>query len=430
MTDSKYNKHKFLKYINKFFLPMFILVYSFNSSYDANAKQNNLVAGKYNIAIHDFNGAIEVGSFIRDTIHKDLTYSDKFKIVCDFKENKKNIGSNHVSYVISGEINQEYEGIYSINYQLIDLINKITIDNVSFSGSKVEISNIAHLISDRIFRKVTGERGIFSTKIASISHNHEAGIFELVISDYNYRNQQVALRSKEPIISLSWSPDGSRIAYSSFELGRPVIYIHNISTGERKIIADYNGSNSSPTWSPDGLKIAATITKNGLSQIYIIDVVNGKKIHPFISSYSSDTEATFTKDGKSIIFNSDRSGTYQIYRSDINGLKVKRITFNGEYNGSPRISPDSSKLLYIKKKDDSFQVACLNMLLNTEKILTDGDNDYSPCFSPNGNEIIYISNRNNHKTIEKVNLIDGSSNKMYTDASSSIMEISWGPFIE
>ncbi|AFZ83195.1 TolB protein [Candidatus Kinetoplastibacterium blastocrithidii TCC012E] len=427
MTDSESKLYELIECIDNFLLLSFLIICLLYTPY-VYAKQNNLDNGKYTVAIYDFKGVPEAGLFIKDTISKDLNRINKFKIKHDFKKNKKKTANDSISYIIKGEINQESKDVYNVNYQLVDFINKITIDNVSFSGSKAEISNIAHLISDRIFRKITGEKGIFSTKIASVLY--KMGIFELVISDYNYKNHQVALRSKEPIISLSWSPEGSRIAYSSFETGKPVIYIHNIATGERKVISDdYSGASSSPAWSPDGLKIAATMTKNRLPQIYIVDL-NSKNIDPFISSYSSDTEPVFTKDGKHIIFNSDRSGTYQIYKSDINASKTNRITFNGEYNSSPKISSDSSKLLYIKKKDNKFQIACLNMLSNTETILTNGDNDCSPCFSPNNNEIIYISNKNDCRTIETISLIDGSNNKIYNDADSSIIEISWGPFIE
>ena len=153
---------------------------------------------------------------------------------------------------------------------------------------------------------------------------------------------QVALRSREPIISPAWSPDGARLAYVSFESGKPVVYVHHLTTSKRAPVANYKGNNSAPAWSPDGNTLAVVLTRDGLSQIYTLGANDGSNLRRVTRSPLIDTEPVFSPDGRSIFFTSDRSGSPQIYQTGLEGGEPRRISFNGGYNISPRISPDGN----------------------------------------------------------------------------------------
>src|SRR5690606_11330472 len=191
----------------------------------------------------------------------------------------------------------------------------------------------AHRYSDYVNEKLTGERGVFSTRIAYVVKRGNR--YELQIADADGAGEETALASFEPIISPAWSPDGRRVAYVSFESKRPVVYVHSLQDGKRSVVANFRGSNSAPAWSPDGKRIAVTLSREGGSQIFLVNP-DGSNLRRLTTSTAIDTEPRFSPDGRWLYFTSDRGGSPQIYRMPANGGPAQRVTFEGSYNVSPR----------------------------------------------------------------------------------------------
>ena len=155
--------------------------------------------------------------------------------------------------------------------------------------------------------------------------------YSLWVADADGENAQSALSSPEPIISPAWSPNGGQLAYVSFESRKPVVYVHDVATGRRRLIANFRGSNSAPAWAPDGRTLAVTLSRDGGSQLYTIDA-NGGEPRRLMQSAGIDTEPVFSGDGRSIFFVSDRGGAPQIYKVGASGGNAERVTFTGTYN--------------------------------------------------------------------------------------------------
>jgi len=332
------------------------------------------------------------------------------------------MGADFIAY---GSIVRGNDGRYDVRYRLADTVKKGQLDGVAFSGTEQELRRVAHQIADRIYEKITGVRGVFSTRIAYVLK--QGATYELQVADADGQNPQVALRSREPIISPSWSPDGSKLAYVSFESGKPVVYVHTLATSARVPVANFKGNNSAPGWSPDGTQLAVALTRDGLSQIYIVSAAGGSNMKRVTRSPGIDTEPSFTPDGRSIIFTSDRSGGPQIYQTGLDGGDARRLTFNGGYNISPRISPDGSTLLYVARRDGAFRIASLNLSSGSENLLTDGRDDQSPSFAPNGMQVLYAAIQNGRSVLAGVSS-DGRVRQTLSVLNGEIREPTWGPF--
>ncbi|OWT73388.1 MULTISPECIES: Tol-Pal system beta propeller repeat protein TolB [unclassified Achromobacter] len=389
-------------------------------------------ATQYPVAIADFAVDDAHGRALAEVIRADLNRTGQFRLI-----NAAGAGLNVDSpvayddwrgkgadFIAYGSIQRGADGRYDVRYRLADTVKKGQLDGVAFSGSEQELRRVAHQIADRIYEKITGVRGVFSTRIAYVLKL--GSTYELQVADADGQNPQVALRSREPIISPAWSPDGSRLAYVSFESGKPVVYIRTLSSTARVPIANYKGNNSAPAWSPDGSMLAVALTRDGLSQIYVLNA-DGSNLRRITRSPGIDTEPAFTPDGRSLVFTSDRSGGPQIYQVGLDGGEPRRLTFNGGYNISPRISPDGSTLLYVARRDGAFRIASLNLSSGSETLLTDGRDDQSPSFAPNGMQVLYAAIQGGRSVLAGVSS-DGRVRQTLSVLNGEIREPTWGPF--
>lgn len=329
--------------------------------------------------------------------------------------------------VVVGSITKLADGRFDIRFRLYDAVKQQQIDGLSYLSSAAELRLNSHRIADRIYEKLTGVRGVFATRIAYVVQLGKTS-YELQVADADGANAQTALRSREPIMSPSWAPDGVRLAYVSFETAKPVVYIHALTTGERKAIANFRGSNSAPSWSPDGKTMAVALTRDGPTSIYTMNV-DGSGLKRITNSGAIDTEPHYAADGKNIYFTSDRGGGPQIYRMDPGGGNVQRVTFNGDYNVSPRLSPDGRVLVYVSRRSGKFQVQSLDLGSGQEVGLTDTVLDESPSFAPNGRLLLYATEVNGRGVLASAST-DARVRTRLTGPSGDVREPTWGPFIK
>ncbi|MCU6435639.1 Tol-Pal system beta propeller repeat protein TolB [Undibacterium sp. Jales W-56] len=328
--------------------------------------------------------------------------------------------------LVVGSVQKLSDGRFDVRYKLLDTIKSSTLSGFALAAPPANTRLTAHRIADDIYEKLIGVRGAFSTRIAYVT---KAGNeFRLEVADADGDGTQVALRSNEPIISPAWSPDGTKVAYVSFEAKKPVIYVQNLITRERTVIANYKGSNSAPAWSPDGSKLALALSRDGLTQIYLVNA-NGTGLQRLTQTSGIDTEPQFSADGQYIYFLSDRSGGPQIYRMSANGGDAKRVTFGGSYNITPRISPDGKTLAYISRRDGKFQLYSLDLASGQEQRLSDTVKDESPSFSPNGRYIMYATESGRRGSLAVVS-VDGRVKQKLTVQAGDIREPTWGPFMK
>jgi len=312
------------------------------------------------------------------------------------------------------------------SFRVLDTLRSLDLGGLSLQSTHgtTEARTVAHKVSDFIFESLTGEPGFFSTRIAYVVRKNMSN-HTLMISDSDGFNERPALKSSTPIISLAWSPKGDKLAYVSFETGKPVIFIHRLSTGKRSILANYKGSNSSPAWSPDGKVLAFVLTKDGTSQIYTSSSV-GENLKRITRVRAINTEPSFSADGSRIFYTSDQGGSPQIYSINSQGVgRPKRITFNRKYNARPVAGPNGSFLSYVTQIDGKFVVAVRNLISNEERILSRGPRDDSPSFAPNGNWLIFSSTIRGREILSAVS-VDGKVKTRLSLESGNIRSPAWG----
>lgn len=328
--------------------------------------------------------------------------------------------------LVVGSVQRLADGRYDVRYKLLDPIRSSQLSGFRQTAGADRIRTAAHKIADDIYEKLIGVPGAFATRIAYVAKVGRE--YRLEVADSDGEGVQVALRSPEPIISPAWSPDGTKIAYVSFENKKPVVFVQDLVTRQRTIVANYKGSNSAPAWSPDGSKLAVALSRDGLTQVYSVNA-DGSGLRRLTNSNGIDTEPQFSPDRQSIYFTSDRSGGPQIYRMSASGGEAQRVTFSGNYNISPRISPDGKMLAYISRREGRFQVFVLDLTTGQEQRLSDSSGDESPSFAPNGKYIMYATG-NGRRTALAVVSTDGRVKHTLTTQTGDIREPTWGPFMK
>lgn len=312
-----------------------------------------------------------------------------------------------------------------VTFSLVDVLKQNQLVGMEYNITPSQLRLTAHKIADVIYQKLTGEAAIFASRIAYITKVNKR--YALQVADADGFNPQTVVSSNEPIISPAWSPDGSKLAYVSFEKKKPIVFVQSLMTGQRLTLANFKGNNSAPAWSPDGSKLAIVLTYGANSQVYTINA-DGTGLKQLTKSSAIDTEPTWSPDAKWVYFSSDRGGKPQIYKVSSIGGEAQRVTFDGAYNLSPRFSPDGKSLAMIRNDGGKFRVALQDLASGQVQLLSEGAQDESPSFAPNGRVLLYATRVGGRGALAAVSS-DGRVKQRLSEAGGDIREPAWGPLL-
>jgi TolB protein len=298
-------------------------------------------------------------------------------------------------YIVIGRIKDAGNGAVSVEYKLWDVNRQQRLLGNAMPPAQVsDLRSVAHQIADAIYQQIENVPGAFWTRIAYITSVGTGAnqTYSLIVADSDGYNPQVVARSHEALLSPKWSPDGSRIAYVSFESGNSAVYIQNILTGARQLISGRaKGINSAPAWSPDGTKLALSLSYTGNPEIYVMDLGSRQETR-LTQGLAINTEPVWSPDGQSIYFTSDRSGRPQIYRVAASGGSPERISFQGQQNLNAAISYDGKQIAMVQADGNVYRIAIVDQSLGGQvRFISTGPIDESPSFAPNASMLIYAA---------------------------------------
>lgn len=391
-----------------------VLLFSYNVSAAVDLELTQGIQSAMPLAVVPFNGNSQSSDLldIAAVINQDLQNSGRFKLLDRSAQPEKpqNLAQTNgklwqdlsIDDIVVGSVTPSGDGKLQVNVQLVDIFGgkKATpgakptvLLEKQFIVPPAGMRKLAHHISDLVYEKLTGEKGIFSTHIAYVVVEKKNNIptrYRLEVSDMDGFNPKNLMVSQEPIMSPAWSPDGSKIAYVSFEKNHAGIYIQEIASGKRRLVTDYPGINGAPAWSPDGSKLAFVLSKGGSPNVYTLDV-NTNSLVQRTTGGSIDTEPSWSPDGNSIIFTSSRSGGPQIYKVDLASGTTSRVTFDGNYNASGTFTPDGKNIIMLHQQGGAYNIAMQNVQTGKIDLITESGRDQSPSVAPNGSMVVFAT---------------------------------------
>jgi TolB protein len=334
-------------------------------------------------------------------------------------------------FIVVGRITDAGAGTYSISYELWDVAKQSNMLNLTMTGRSKELRRMSHQIADQIYEKILGIRGAFDTRIAYVTAagTGQSIQYALVVADSDGVNPQVVVRSREPLLSPAWSPDGRKLAYVSFERGASTIYVQEIASGAREIMASFRGINGAPAFSPDGRRLAMTLSKSGNPEIYVMNL-SDKSLKQITNHFGIDTEAVFTPDGQSLVFTSDRAGKPQLYEVSANGGEARRVSFQGDSNARATVSFDGKKIATAQGSGNVYRISMLDRSYAGSPrwlTLSPGRLDESPSFAPNASMLLYANKEGRRGVLYAISA-DGRVRQPIVSSEGDVREPAWSPY--
>jgi TolB protein len=334
------------------------------------------------------------------------------------------------AYLVIGQAQTNALGQIEVSYQLFDVATQAQLQRVSFNIGREQWRDVGHKIADLVYTEVTGVRGAFSTKILYVLAQDigtQNARYKLQVADVDGERARTLFDSSEPILSASWSPDGRRVAYVSFETGRPSIILQDIDGPNREQLTNFRGINGSPVFSPDGKQLAMVLSRSGDPEVFVMDLET-RKLRRITRHPAIDTEPSWSPDGRYLVFTSDRGGKPQIYQLELATNFLERLTFVGDYNARARLLPDGRHLVFVHRRNGIFHIAWQDLLEDRLLVLTESSLDESPSLAPNGAMLIYAT-QDQDKGILAVVSVDGRVKYRLPSSSGDVREPAWSPFL-
>ena len=334
-------------------------------------------------------------------------------------------------FLVIGRVIDDPAGGFSTEYELFDVAKQEALLRMSVGGRAGNMRDVAHKIADQIYEKILGVKGAFWTRIAYVTATGTGRNMQyaLMVADADGWNPQTVVKSREPLLSPAWSPDGRKLAYVSFERGNGSIYIQEIATGAREVVASYRGINGAPSFSPDGRRLALTLSRTGNPEIYVMDL-GTKALSQITRHYGIDTEPVWSPDGQTLLFTSDRGGKPQIYQVAASGGEAQRVTMKGEYNARASVSYDAKRIAMAQGSGNVYRIAVLDRSFGTGGdviLLSPGNLDESPSFAPNGSMVLYAAREGRRGVLYAVSA-DARVRQRLVLAEGDVREPAWSPF--
>lgn len=385
------------------------------------------------IGINSF-GTNDEAQDMLQVINNDLKMSGQFNVI----NSGLGSGEQPLAYwkrvgadsVLSGRVVPLEHNQYNVSFELINSAStgKLLLSQ-KYQVDASLLRSLAHHISDEVYLKLTGDKGVFSTKIAYVlvQRSGQNSKYSLEVADMDGYNARSLLISPSPIMSPAWSPNSKQIAYVSFEKKRSQVYVVDVASGARRLITDFVGINGAPSWSPDGRELAVVLSKNGSPKIYIVNLANGN-MRQVTFGDAIDTEPRYAPDGKSLLFTSGRGGSPQVYSLNLADGRVARMSFDGNYNARPSYTPNQKFIVMLHREDRDFRIGVQNLASGMINIITDSDADESPTVAPNGKLVLYAT-KIHEKGILAISSIDGSIRIRLPSREGDVQEPAWSPYI-
>ena len=331
-----------------------------------------------------------------------------------------------VDHVLVGRVRANGATL-AVDYELYNVTTGERLLGLSLPAALPTLRTSAHRVADAVYERLIGVPGAFASRLAYVAVEGRAPQqrFRLVVADADGENATTVLSSQQPVMAPAFSPDGTQLAYVSFEGGRSAVWVQQLRTGERERVSARGSLNDAPAWSPDGTQLAlALASEGGNVDLWVLQLA-ARTLVRVTNDPAIDTEPAFAPDGQSLYFTSDRGGRAQIYRVPLVGGRPQRVSWEGAYNARPRVSPDGSRLALISTAAGGYRIGVLELATGTLRSVTDGPNDESPAFAPNGQWLVFAARRAGRGVLATV-AIDSGARTVLTAPAADIRSPTWG----
>lgn len=403
------------------------------------------VSGAIPIAVASFSLAgSQPSQDVSGIVSNDLQNSGRFKVFSGDKLSSQPSKLDDVNFsyfqklgannIVIGQTKEVGDNRYEVHFQLLDAFHgkdSAVILNLKYTVPGSQLRQLAHHISDLVYQKITGNRGVFSTRLAYVlvQRGGDNSRYILEVADQDGFSPKPLLTSTDPIMSPAWSPNGKQIAYVSFENQSASIYVQNVLNGSRSLVSKFPGINGAPAWSPDGRKLAVVLSKSGSPNIYVLDLAS-HGLTQLTKDFNINTEPCWSPDGRNIIFTSNRSGgNPQVYEMNVANKSVKRVTYEGSYNARPSFAPDGNHIVMINRDSGMYNIGLLDLNNGNFKVLTNSTTDHgSPSLAPNGSMVVFEM-YDKGQNVLGMTTTDGTVNLRLPARNGEVQDPAWSPFL-